>query len=346
MVQIIQALLVEGVFVSETRARKEFPNLFSKSVVSAPAKGNGSPENPIKIENEGISDNPGHQGQDAFSSTHLWVPLIWKSHRLTRVGHARTSSIEGARAPITPQPLRFPYETQHHILSAIQKILEESCFNFSRKWLPSVLERHGWVCAEAGELTDWLNILKRHAQELPMGCISPEGQALLKKIAPSVAQLRHTVVHRIYLTLEEFLAQIRSARLLMEILQDVRSVSTLKTLYERVDTQVKKMEHDIVVARQEVDDELVQIRRQREALDLRKQQLLSYAEQLNTDIPTAMGSALLHSIDHVLARDKPNIIEEKKIVGGHDRTAADTCAVVFEDDDIESDEELLRAELG
>ena len=178
--------------------------------------------------------------------------------------------------------------------------------------------------------------------DLPGGCISIEGQTSLNDIIPTVAQLRHTAVHRLHLTSEEFLVQIHSARMLTEILKDVRSTSTLQALYIRVDTQAKNMEQNIVAMQQEVDTTLVRIQRQREALARREQQLLLYATQQNIDIPIATGLALLESIN---TPSKPNTVVEKQSIGGCDKNGTHTYGMIVEDDDIESDEDRLQAEL-
>ncbi|KAF2820892.1 hypothetical protein CC86DRAFT_397741 [Ophiobolus disseminans] len=39
---------------------------------------------------------------------------------------------------------------------SINQILEEVCFRFIKQWLPSLLEKFGWICAAAVELTKWL----------------------------------------------------------------------------------------------------------------------------------------------------------------------------------------------
>jgi hypothetical protein len=354
VVRILKALLSDGVFQSEVQVSKEFPNLCSKSsendcwverdgAIGVLGKRDASFERPIKTESEEINDDPEQQDRNAFPSMTLSILFYRRSHILIRVDYPRTNSIEKGRALVPLQPPQFPYETQHRILSTTQQLLEQSCFNFVKQWLPSVLEKHSWNCAAAGELTEWLNIIKRHARDLPDGCISIEGQASLKRIAPAVARLRHTAVHRLHLTSEEFLSQIRSASMLTEILKDVRSTSTLQALYIRVDTQAKNMEQNIVAMQQEVDTTLVRIQRQREALARREQQLLLYATQQYIDIPVATGLALLESINTL---SKPNIVVEKQSIGGCDKNTTHTYGMIVEDDDIESDEDRLQAELG
>jgi len=81
-----------------------------------------------------------------------------------------------------------------------------------------------------GELTEWLRILETHGEDLRSHM--DKGKFSLNSIVPAVAQLRHTVVHHLYLTVDELLHQIRSAVILTEILQDIHTTSILKALYE------------------------------------------------------------------------------------------------------------------
>jgi hypothetical protein len=357
---ILKGLLNDGSFESEAQGSKRFQNLFPKScqlddcwvergglpdtATVALGKRNASLERPIKTECTGISNISEHLNRDTFSSMTLSILLDRRSHGLIRVGDPKVNNIKRGRT-FASGPLRFPYETQHRILSTIQQLLEESCFNFVKQWLPSILEKLNWNCAAAGELTEWLNILRRHARDLPNGCISTERQVSLNNIAPAVARLRHTAVHRLHLTSDELLDQIRSAHILAEVLQDVRSTSLLQALYGSVDTQTKEMKHNLEAMQQEVDTTLLQIQSQREALIQREQQLLSYATQRNIDIPVATGLALLESLNVVLSHSKPNIVVEKQSVVGCDENAAHTYGVMVEDNDIESDEDRLQAEL-
>jgi hypothetical protein len=349
VVHVLKALHDEGAFKSEAQAGNDFLNVFPKpsqndcrlerggaisAVVGASGNLNASLGRPIKIEFEGRKEDLERQGQSIYSST-LYHPPKQRSYRLIRVEDPRTNL----------EPHRFPYDIQHQILSRTQQLLEESCFNFVGLWLPSVLEKLGWNCAAAGELTEWLNILREHALDLPERCISTEGRALLNNVAPAVARLRHTAVHRLHLTPEAFLEQIHSACKLAEVLQDARSMSTLQALYRLVDTHAKKMECGVVAIQEEVGAKLDQINKQKEALVQQEHQLLSDAAQRNINIPIAIGQALLDSIAMVLIPDKPIVIMEKRSIGGRDKSDAQAYDVIFEDDDIESDEDRLQAEL-
>lgn len=107
------------------------------------------------------------------------------------------------------------------------------------------------------ELTKWLGILKGHMNDIPYDCISIEGPASLKIIAPTVAQLRHTAVHRLRLTLHHFLDQIRCARILGDILQDLEDVSKLQALYVKVEVHARQMKQNMEAMQREVDGALL-----------------------------------------------------------------------------------------
>jgi hypothetical protein len=240
------------------------------------------------------------------------------------------------------QPLRFPFDTQHRFLSIVQQLLEESCFKFAEKRFPFILEKNGWTCAAAGELTKWLYILKR----LPDNCISTEGQASLNSIYRIVAQLRHTVVHRLHVTSEQFLDMMRSARMLAEILQDTKGVSTLQSLYTDLCSHAQEMEQHKRTMQQEVHSRLDQIQRQKKVLVQMEQELHLYVAKQNVDIPVAAGQALDKSIDVLLAIHHAGIIVgEESIVGHYKHGMCNEYDVRIEEGDIESDEERLQKEL-
>src|SRR5215469_4868795 len=95
-------------------------------------------------------------------------------------------------------PSYLPYHVQHLILTTAQRVLEECCFRFTKRWLPSILKYHGWDCAEAVELTKWTRILaKRSAStNLPMHALKLSGSTL-QDILFATNKLRHTAVHRL-----------------------------------------------------------------------------------------------------------------------------------------------------
>lgn len=240
------------------------------------------------------------------------------------------------------QPLKIFFGTQHHILSLTQRLLEESCFRFAKKWFPSKLEKHHRDSAAACELTKWLRIVRKHSKHISDTCISMKDRAVLKGMAPTITQLRHTTVHRAHLTSHAFLDQIRSACILAEVLGDAEAVAKLKSIYIQVDTHVKMMEHDMHATQERAKRALDQIQKQREALVQKERELRSYVMQQGRDIPAATGHTLEESIKALLTGNDRRIREMNQSIAGYDEQ---TYGVVIEDGDIESDEDRLQSEL-
>jgi hypothetical protein len=232
-------------------------------------------------------------------------------------------------------------------LSITQELLEESCFRFIERWLPSVLEERGWKCAAAVELTTGLYIIRKHRETLPDGCISTTGQIPFKKLTRSVAQLRHAAVHRLHLEPDVFLNQIHSALTLTEVLQDAGSTAKLQLLYVQVDTYVKKMKHDVEVMEQGVNRTLLQILKQKEVLYQREQHLQAYISQQRIEIPEAAGQALIESTNTLFPTSGLNRALENQSMTRCIRTVWTTeDDMTVDESDIESDEAQLQAELG
>jgi hypothetical protein len=211
--------------------------------------------------------------------------------------------------------------------------------------LPSVLEERGWSCAAAVELTKWLQIMGKRLDCLPEDCIDEAGRAILKKIWPRLAKLRHSVAHRLHLESDEILELFRAALMLTEVLHDGSNACKLQTVHDRLEDNIKKTKRDTEAMQQEVHHAFLAIQRHREALDRREQQLrASTAEQLFR-ISDAADQSLLGCIDGLLGIQKPESGSEKGIQCNR-HTGSSSCGAYVNEDDIESDEDQLRASLG
>lgn len=205
-----------------------------------------------------------------------------------------------------------------------------------KRWLPSLLEKYGWTCAAAVELTNWVRVIKKHLDILPSGCMSTEQKKCFKKILPCITQLRHTAVHRLHLTSVQLLKQVHSAHTLAEILQDDECRYRLQTIHSRVNTWAKNMDHSMEVMKQEAE------RRVRQ-LELMLQTTI--AQQQNK-ISSAAGQGLIDSITTEFRLHLPDAAAEIKdtfTCDEHARNAGGT--IVVDEDDIESDENQLQTEL-
>lgn len=113
--------------------------------------------------------------------------------------------------------LGLPYEVQHCILSIIQRVLEEGCFEFACRWLPQMLKEHNWTCPEAVELATWRKVLP--TTNLPASFVYLRDYSLEVALRDAV-QVRNAAVHRHLSTNSEIRQMALKAQKLMSMFSD------------------------------------------------------------------------------------------------------------------------------
>jgi hypothetical protein len=235
----------------------------------------------------------------------------------------------------------FPFEAQHRVLLRVQQLLEEACFRFMEMWLPSMLAQHEWTCAAAIELTKSLTVIKTNLDILPADCMDAPTQTLFIEIAPHVAQLRHAAVHRLHLKHDEFLQRINCAHKLAGILHDLERTNTLQALCTQADALTKKLEYETRIVKQKADCILSELSQQRAGIAQKEQQLRDTVAHKRSELAAAAGRAILEPIEALsFTSDSKGANRRGE---SHDTIEPDAC---LDEDDIESDEDRLRAELG
>ncbi|KAI0534283.1 hypothetical protein GGR58DRAFT_505439 [Xylaria digitata] len=191
--RVAQGLLSDGSFESILKARIRFPDVVDVSPargadvgafgVGAAVNGLDTTAGAVRGGSENMQDftfQVDDSGTESFDTYH-------NSNSSTR--QRRRSSIR-SRSSVC-----FPLRTQHRILTHVQRLLENACFDFGRRAIPQVLEMRQWDCPEAVELNNWVPELRLRQGELfeSLGdIVRPYDQLLC-----SMADLRHTAVHRV-----------------------------------------------------------------------------------------------------------------------------------------------------
>jgi hypothetical protein len=196
----------------------------------------------------------------------------------------------------------FPYDVQHRILSSSQQILEEACFRFMKRWLSSLLERRGWTCAAAVELTKWVRVIEEHLIILPNICMNTEQQKCFKETLPYITRLRHTAVHRLQLTSGQLLKQVHSAYMLAEVLQDNECRNRLQTIHLKVDAWVKNMDHDTEVMKQEAERRVRQLELMLQATIAQQQNKIPSPQNLDSTTRMRQQKSRATKALHLLIR--------------------------------------------
>ena len=222
-------------------------------------------------------------------------------------------------------PSYLPYKVQHLILTTAQRVLEECCFGFAEKWLPSILRDHGWDCPAAVELTKWTRILARRSAQLPVDALKLKGPSL-NEVLFSTNKLRHTAVHRLPTTARGIDQLIQSAMKLAETLSDPLRAAQLEELHCEIDSKIKAMELNKNVLEDNLSQELEEIRRQREELDRKEKDLITTTLKEDLENKSLVGLLLEDSVKKIfdeelrsqvdLERDQDEVKSDEEGVNG------------------------------
>ncbi|KAH8170179.1 hypothetical protein LIA77_10723 [Sarocladium implicatum] len=152
------------------------------------------------------------------------------------------SPTPGKIADLSTTPLEVDYTTQHRILTSTQALLEQACFEFVERALPSVLEQHGWDCAAALELDVVAKAMRKNEQDdnpnLKLKS-KPMGNVLV-----AVSEIRHTAVHRHRVSARQLVRLLRTAVDLLKALDDTQRLKQMGELYDQVQTLLMQLDTD------------------------------------------------------------------------------------------------------
>jgi len=172
-------------------------------------------------------------------------------------------------------PSYLLYKIQYLILIIAQRQLEECCFDFAAKWLPSLLEEHKWDCAEAVELTKWTRALAKRCDKVAPSAIDNGSEAPLKEVFFSTNVLRHTAVHRLPTTARGIYKMIQSASRLVQTLGDYSRAIELENLHLEIGSRIRDIELNKNFLENRLDEQLQAISEQRAELDRREREAIA-----------------------------------------------------------------------
>ena len=130
-------------------------------------------------------------------------------------------------------PVYLPLKGQCKLLAEIQHMLELACFEFGSSALGNVMHAQGWECAEAVELNIWTGVFRKHEPTFPAEEVYGAGKPL-PDLLTSVANLRHTAVHRLKTTASSVEQLVVDAESFARLLSDHETAAIITRLRRRV----------------------------------------------------------------------------------------------------------------
>jgi hypothetical protein len=185
-------------------------------------------------------------------------------------------------------PVYLPMRVQHRLLVKVQTSLEQACFDFAQRTMPELLQDKEWDCPEAVELSVWASAFLRRQCEFTKKLAAASNNAAgkpLDVLLRSVADIRHTAVHRIRVSaegIERFVHDAESfATLLGDGGDDVSCVSLLTKLRHETRSTIEEIERNKDVLGAKLEETRKRIATQRAELDQLEQ--VAITEMLRED---------------------------------------------------------------
>jgi hypothetical protein len=185
----------------------------------------------------------------------------------------------------------------------------------------------------------------KHLDTLPEYCIDRSGRDMFRTIRPQLAHLRHSAVHRLSLEPGKVLEMVDAALTLAKILRDASCTSKLQALHTRLDGIIIKTRRDTEAIQQEVNQAYAAIEKQRKALNRQEQELRKSAAEKISRISEAADTCLLECAS-ILRSVKEEDRDSTRDSQSEQQNAVSDPAFYVTEDDIESDEDQLKADLN
>ncbi|RYP85783.1 hypothetical protein DL769_000891 [Monosporascus sp. CRB-8-3] len=301
-IETVRDLLERRIFESELRAKIEFPELFHSSPnqeIQREASENDAARTAAEAINEIAS-------VEAEADTDDEVGEATVVNGNEAESHDTAAAANPTKPAVLPSlyPIFIPYKTQHLILNEAQRLLEESCFEFLQKWLPSTLEQKGWECASSIELTKSTRLLARNAAGIPNEAFIDLGDTPVEEILFAANKLRHSAVHRLPNTTRGIRDLCKSAVTLAATLGDNIRAIKLEEICHELDDKMETMKLNKNALETTATAGLEEIKRQREELDRREREIVAQMVKEDKENKVFMGVLLEESVDRIL-NEKP-----------------------------------------
>ncbi|KAI0114084.1 hypothetical protein GGR51DRAFT_505449 [Nemania sp. FL0031] len=259
---IARTLLTEEIFESTLKAKIRFPEVFDVSPAQSAEREASEAEAAI---NDANAIAGAVQGYSEDVQNIISRADVADTESVETCHNPKLPAVHGTRAIPSLFPIYLPLRTQHRILTNVQSILEDTCFEFAQRAMPDILKKNGWDCSEAAELNLWVaEFLQRQSE------FSNRAEGIgqpLTKLLRSVSDIRHTAVHRICISargLEHFLLNAES---LATLLGDTTRLKSLTELRRSIQQATEELERNKHVLGSKLRETLKRVAAQRAELD-------------------------------------------------------------------------------
>ncbi|KAI2625546.1 hypothetical protein GGS21DRAFT_531300 [Xylaria nigripes] len=275
---IARTLLIDEIFASTLKAKIRFPEVFDVSPAQGAEREASEAEAAINEANAIKGAVLCYSGNVQVDFSSIEVAEAVEAAAIAEIVKSESATTchnpeAGGEAPIGRNtqvvsslfPVFFPLRTQYRILTKVQGILEDACFDFAQRAMPEILERRNWHCSEAAELNLWTHefiTLEKKFSEKVGGAAKP-----IIKLISSLTNIRHTAVHRVCIHAKGLEKLLLDAESFASLLGDKTRGKLLTELRRNVQQSIDELERNKHVLGSKLAESLRRIAAQRAELD-------------------------------------------------------------------------------
>lgn len=171
-------------------------------------------------------------------------------------------------------PKYLPYEAQHVLLNTVQRLLEESCFDFAKAWFPGDHRVLEWTSPAQVEISKWRDLLG--AARIPHDALDGNVQTPLRVLLQEATYIRNNAVHRSQVFVEDILKMLTSSIQLTRMLRDQTRRTKIEDIRGRLIYEVNVRDDNRSRA-------TVEYRKTRDDIDRRKEPMFKKLDRLHDE---------------------------------------------------------------
>ncbi|TWU70429.1 hypothetical protein ED733_000202 [Metarhizium rileyi] len=307
--ETVRRLIADEIFSSEAKAFNRFNEAVPSSATSTqqtdchPSISNPSSSSlnffgskPIDsmLTNPGLTNELETPQASALPETKLCSTISYEAPQI---------SIVPTKFGDSAMPTTLPFCAQYQLLAQLQKYLEIACFDFAQDKLPGILKENRWGCWQAAELDFFVKELAKQPSKLP-GLNEVAAKIPITKLVASMTELRHSAVHRHYLTssnIEEFL---QCSEYFLALIADDKRLEVVKILRLTILDCLVELDGHEHHATQSVQDVRERMEARRLKLKRQEEAAVLKIEMARTRSGEVVAMKILNAIKLSLADDE------------------------------------------
>ena len=313
VVQIISSLLDNGKIAARSNGRPEVSKTHTPSTVrrrQQDALEEAAAQSEAKAMDEASrsdlhlyqSDQGGEQ-TDLIGRILCLILVLFQLTCMQEDGSIKDPSESISSSSPSLFPSYLSYISQHKLLNTVQRVLEDCCYDWMSKWMPSLLEERKWSCSEAVELGRWSTAIPRRFDTFSSDATSLGSGEALHAVFLATHPLRHAAVHRLHTSVRGVERMLENALNMVTALKDTPRKCKLHDILEDFRSTMRAMEANKNELEIALDKELSSIQQQRLALDKKEREARQGMFQQDREHTAQISSLFESSIGNLISVD-------------------------------------------